>query len=320
MAEPAHEHAHAESQGHGHAHAHGAAAGPRALRWALAITVTVLVAEAIGGWWTGSVALLGDAGHMLTDAAALSIALFASWLASRPRDARRSFGYGRTEILGALANGLLLGGISITIGIESVSRLSHPEPIIAGPMIAIAVGGLAANLLCARILHGSGDDMNMRAARWHVLSDALGSVGAIVAGLAALAGFYRADALAGLAIAVLILTGAFRLVRDSVDVLLEGAPSHLDLEQIAAEVAQVPGVAAVHDLHIWTVASGFLAMSAHVDMERAAEHSEVRRRVHELLHRQYAVAHTTIQTEEPPPLLSIEPPAPLEPTGGAVGD
>lgn len=287
---------------------HPARTNVQALRAAFVVTSLVFLLEAIGGVLTGSIALLADAGHMLTDAGALSIALFAAWISQRPRDAQKSFGYGRAEILGALANGFLLGGVSVAVALESFERLGNPQPVAAGPMLAIAVVGLAANLVSARFLSSSaGKNLNVRAALFHVLGDALGSVAAIAAGIAMLLWDIRsADAVAALVIALLLVASAFRLVRDSVDILLEGAPGHLDLPQIAAEVRQVPGVMDIHDLHIWTVSEGFLAMSAHVDLEPGANAETVRRAVHRLLHQGYDIVHTTIQTEEAPRLLNIE--------------
>lgn len=302
-----------------HTHAHPCAPGSspgteprgaqRELRIAFAITSTTLVLEATGGWWTRSVALLADAGHMLTDAGALGIALLGGWMAGRPRTAQKSFGYGRAEILAALVNGMLLGAVSTSIAVESIRRLATPTPIDAGPMVAIALVGLVANLVCASFLaHGSHTNLNVRAAFFHVIGDAMGSVAAILAGVSVwLWDFLVADAVAGLAIAGLLVVSAVRLVRDSVDILLEAAPRNLDVKAIAAEMAALPGVRAVHDLHIWTVTSGFPAMSAHVDIEPGADPAAVRRALHQLLHQRYEIEHTTIQTEEPreSPLLSI---------------
>lgn len=279
------------------------------LRAAFAITATVLVLEAVGGLLTGSVALLADAGHMLTDAGALGIALLAARISARPRSARKSFGYGRAEILAALANGLLLGGVSVGIAFESLERFSNPRPVLAAPMLGIAAVGLVANLASARILsRSSRENLNVRAALFHVLGDTLGSLAAIGAAVVILLwGWEQADALAGLAIALLLVASAVRLVRESTDILLEGAPGHLDLEEIAREVVALPGVVSVHDLHIWTVTSGFPAMSAHVDLEEGANADAVRRSVHRLLHQRYAIEHTTIQTEQPRGLISIDP-------------
>lgn len=287
---------------------HQRAAPSEGLRLAFGITLVVLVLEVVGGLLTGSIALLADAGHMLTDCGALSIALLAAWVAARPRSVRKSFGYGRAEILGALANGVLLGGVSVAVALESLERLGHPRPIAAGPMIGIAAVGLAANLLSARLLSRSArGNLNVRAALFHVLGDALGSVAAIAAGVAVLLWDLRqADAIAGLVIAALLVVSAFRLVRDSVDILLEGTPRHLDVERIAADVGKLAGVSKIHDLHIWTVSEGFPAMSGHIDLAPGADAESVRRAVHRLLHQRYGISHTTIQTEAAPALLGIE--------------
>jgi cobalt-zinc-cadmium efflux system protein len=253
------------------------------------------------------VALLADAGHMLTDAGALALALMAARLSAKPRDARRSYGYGRTEVLAALGNGLLLGGVSVAIAIESLERLSAPREVDAVPMLIVAIAGLCANLVAARLLHAHAHaSLNVRAAFWHVVGDALGSMAAIVAAACILLwGWTQADALGGLAIALLLVASAFQLVRDSVDILLEGTPRHLDLQAIARQARELPGVESIHDLHIWTVSSGFTAMSAHVDLRTGADAEQVRRAVHRLLHEGYGIEHTTIQTEAAPGLLSI---------------
>ena len=219
----------------------------------------MLVLELVGGFLTGSVALLADAGHMLTDAGALGIALFAAWAANRPAGRRHSFGYGRAEVLAALLNGLLLGGVSIAVGVESFSRLGSPPSVQAVPMLGIAVVGLGANLVSGSFLmRGARTNLNVRAALYHVAIDAVGSLAAICAGAAILAfGWESADAVAGLAIAVLLVFSALRLTRDSVDILLEGAPRHLDLVEVAERVRAVKGVARIHDLHIWTVGAAF---------------------------------------------------------------
>jgi cobalt-zinc-cadmium efflux system protein len=291
-----------------HAHA-GPASSRRALQLALAITASVMLLEAAGGWWTGSVALLADAGHMLTDTGALGVALIAGWIAARPRSPQMSFGWGRAEILGALINGTLLGAVSALVAVESLRRLRAPGAIEAPAMIAIACIGLGANGLTAALLsRAARSDLNARGALLHVVGDALGSLGAIAAGLCVwLWGWQRADALAGLGVAGLVVVSAARLIRASIDILLERVPRHLDLARIAAEVREIPGVRSIHDLHIWLVSSGFPAMSAHVDLEPDADPEGVRRAVHRLLHQRYAISHTTIQTERAP-LLAIEPP------------
>ena len=274
-----------------------------ALRAAFAITATTLLAEAVGGWWTGSLALIADAGHMLVDAGALAVAWVAAWVSLRPRDPRRTFGYGRTQILGALANGVLLGAVSAGVALEAIERLAAPAAQIdARPMLAIAILGLGANLLSAALLHRTGShNLNVRAALWHVVGDALGSAGAIAAALCILLlDLPRADAIAALGIGALLLGSAARLIRDAVDVLLEGTPRHIDLAKLTTEVCALPGVASLHDLHVWTVGPGFPAMSAHVDVRPGADPESVRKAVHRLLHQAYGVRHTTIQTESVP--------------------
>jgi cobalt-zinc-cadmium efflux system protein len=305
----AHDHAHG-AHVHGHVQARAPGSDSLALWRAFALTAAVLVLEAVGGLLTGSVALLADAGHMLTDAGALGIALFAAWASNQPRGSRHSFGYGRAEVLAALLNGLMLGGVSVGIAVESFARLATPHVVNAPTMLGIAAVGLAANLISGLLLlRGSRTSLNVRAALFHVAGDALGSLAAIAAGVAILwLGWQSADALAGLAIALLLVVSALRLIRDSIDILLEGAPRHLDLDEVAERVRAVPGVARIHDLHIWTVGSGFPAMSAHVDLQPGADPELVRRAVHRLLHQQYAVAHTTIQTESAPPLLQVDGP------------
>lgn len=304
---------HSHQHSHQHTHQHGDQAGDSifGLRVAFCVTSLVLVLEAVGGWLTGSVALLADAGHMLTDAGALGIALLAAWVAARPRSTTKSFGYGRAEILAALANGLLLGAVSVTIAIESFSRMrgGHRD-VDAGPMLAIALVGLAANGVSAFFLmRTGGHNLNVRAALFHVLGDALGSVAAIGAACAILLFDLPVfDAAAGLVIAGLLVVNAVRLVAEASHVLLEGTPRGLSLEDIAHRVREIPGVRAIHDLHVWSVTSGFPAMSAHLDLEKGADAEEVRRSVHQLLHQVYDIEHTTIQTEawREPELLVIE--------------
>jgi cobalt-zinc-cadmium efflux system protein len=306
---------HTDSHSHSHADHTHAPDGVSGLRIAFCVTSVVLVLEAVGGWLTGSLALLADAGHMLTDAGALGIALLAAWVAARPRSTSKSFGYGRAEILAALANGLLLGAVSVSIAIESVSRIreGHGE-VDAGPMLAIAVVGLLAIGVSAFFLMRPGSrNLNVRAALLHVLGDALGSVAAIAAACAILfLGLPIFDALAGLAIAGLLVVNAVRLIAEASHILLEGTPEGLSLEDIARRVCDIPGVRAIHDLHVWTVTSGFPAMSAHVDIEKGADAEEVRRSIHQLLHQVYDIEHTTIQTEawREPELLAIEPSKP----------
>jgi cobalt-zinc-cadmium efflux system protein len=282
----------------------------RALRRALVITGSFLAIEVAGGLASGSLALLADAGHLATDLASLALALFALHLSERGPTAQKTFGYRRTEILAALANGTALGAVAVFIAIEAVGRFGNPPPVKTGLMLAVAVAGLGANLVAAAALYqGREHSLNLRAAFQHVASDALGSVGAIVAGLAiALFGWTLADPIVALVIAGLILVSAARLVRESVDVLMEATPSHVDVVELERAICAVPGVLSVHDLHVWTLTSGYHAMSAHVDVRAGVDAHGVLHPLSDLALRRFAIEHTTFQLEERPPLLEIERP------------
>src|SRR5262245_55007978 len=283
-----------------HAHAHDARAHDRRrLAFVLALSALYLVAELLGGLATGSLALLADAGHMLADVGALALALFAFWLADRPATAARTFGWRRFEILAALANGLVLGLVAIGVGLEAFERLSAPRPVLGLPAFAIASGGLAVNLLGMLLLrHGRERSLNLRGAWLHLLGDALGSVAAMAAGLAIWAFDWRAaDPLASLAIAGLVLRSAWSLLRETVDVLLEAAPAHLDVDELRAALVVVPGVASVHDLHVWTITSGMVSLSCHVHCTAEADGHAVLVRLQELLRLRFDVHHATLQIE-----------------------
>ncbi|WP_139980119.1 cation diffusion facilitator family transporter [Nocardioides litoris] len=252
--------------GHGHGHAASRAADRRRLRWVLAITASVMVVEVVGAITTGSLALLADAGHMATDAGAVVLALGASYLASRPGGPRSTFGYHRAEVLAALLNAVVLLGVCAYVAWAGLTRLADPEPVDAGPMIAFAAVGLLANGVSMTVLARSDrDSLNMRGALNEVLADLLGSVLAVTAGIVVLVtGWDRADAVASLVIAALILPRAVVLCRDSGAVLLEVAPDDLDLTAVEHHVRHVAGVVDVHDLHAWTITSGLASLSAHV--------------------------------------------------------
>jgi cobalt-zinc-cadmium efflux system protein len=306
------QHAHLGHQ-HGLLHAlHGTAqeraAGRRREEWrplllAFVITSLILVAEAVGGVLTGSLALLTDAGHMLTDAASLGLALIALRVSGLPPTLRRTFGWQRFEILAALLNGLTLWAIVVLLAWEAIQRLQQPRPIAVVGMIAVASIGLLANVVSALILgRVSGGGMNLRAALLHVRADLLGSVGTIAAGAAIWAtGWLAADPLASLLICALILYSSWNLVRDAVNVLMEATPPGLDLELIQAALMGETGVRAVHDLHVWTVTSGFHALSAHVEADPALDREQLLRRLNFLLRERFALTHTTLQIEEPRP-------------------
>jgi cobalt-zinc-cadmium efflux system protein len=252
--------------GHDHAHAVGRAADRARLRLVLAITVTVMAVELVGAWLTGSLALLADAGHMATDAAAVVLALGASYVAARPAGTRSTFGWHRTEILAALVNALVLLAVCGYLAYAGVTRLAQPGTVEAELMVGFAVVGLVANGVALTIHNRSATgSLNMRGASMEVLADLLGSALAVAAGVViALTGFQRADPIASLLIAAMILPRAVVLLKDAAVVLLEIAPPGLDLDDVRRHLAEVPGVVDVHDLHAWTITSGLPSLSAHV--------------------------------------------------------
>lgn len=285
-----------------HAHQPGRVAdGKRRLTLVLLLTAAYMVAEAIGGWWTGSLALLADAGHMLTDVAALALALLAAWFGTRPANSRKTFGYYRLEIIAALVNGVTLILISLLILYEAYGRWAAPPPVRSGAMMLIATGGLLVNLTCAWILRGREVvDLNIRGAWLHVMSDALGSVGAIIAGaLMAAYGWYLADPLFSALIAVLIVWSSWTLIRESTNVLLEGTPAHINLAAVEAMILETEGVAEVHDLHVWTITSGRDALSAHVIYANTTSAPELLRELRIKLQERFGLDHLTIQMETP---------------------
>ncbi len=271
------------------------------MRWALALTSLFLVAEVVGGFLTNSLALLADAGHMLTDVAALALALFVAWFSRQPAAPEKTYGYLRWEILAAFLNGAALLVVSGFILVEAVGRLRAPEPIGTGLMIAVALGGLAINLLCAWILRPLHQhSLNARGAYLHVLGDLLGSIGTVVAGLLVhYTGWLAADPVASVVVTLLIVRSAWRLVRESIDVLLEATPAHISLGAVRQRLAGVPGVAAVHDLHVWTVTSGVVAMSAHAVVPREVDHQLVLREAVSAM-RDFGIHHCTVQIEREP--------------------
>ncbi|AHY46441.1 CDF: cation diffusion facilitator family transporter [Rubrobacter radiotolerans] len=290
-------HSHAAGDHHSHDHARGA--NKRALWLVLALTGTYMVAEVVGGLLTGSLALLADAGHMLTDNVALALALGAFWLSERPPTPERSFGYKRVEILAALFNGLTLVAISGWILFEAVRRIREPAEVLGGWMLAVAAVGLLVNAAGAVILSRSaGENLNMQGALRHVLADLAGSVGVILAAVAImLTGWVYADPLVSVAIALLVLLSSWRLLRESVSVLLEAAPAGMKVEEIGAAMVRVEGVREVHDLHVWTITSGFPALAAHVLVgERENCHAR-RREIEAVLLERFGISHTTLQVD-----------------------
>lgn len=240
----------------------------------LAVTALFMVVEAVAGWVSGALALLADAGHMLTDVGALALSLFTAILARRPADPRRTYGYLRWEILAALINGALLFGIAAWIVVEALGRIRNPQPVETGIFLVVASLGLIVNLGSLWLLHGvRHGSLNVRGAYLHVLGDALGSVGALTAAMIiAFTGWTVADPLVSILLSLLILIGAWRLLRESTDILLEAVPRHISLEDVRQRMMEVGGVRAVHDLHVWTVTSGVVAMSGHAVVPDLSAH------------------------------------------------
>ena len=289
------------SEAHKKEHSHSHGSNRRRLTLVLALTFSYMLAEAIGGFLTNSLALLSDAGHMLADVAALVLALLALWFAARPATTRKTYGYYRMEILAALLNGAALLVISLLISYEAFQRIKSPQEVKGFEVTLIAIGGLAINVASALVLHrASHENLNMRGAFLHVLGDALGSVGAIVAGVLIWQwGWVLADPLISIAMCLLIIYSSFQLIRESVNILLEGTPSHINIRAVVDSMHEVVGVADVHDLHIWTISSGKDALSAHVTIEPGVAHRSVLEGLQARLRSGFNIGHLTIQIESP---------------------
>ncbi len=257
--------------------------------------------EVAGGLWTGSLALLADAGHLLSDVGALLLSLFAIWIAARPASLKSTFGHARAEILAALANGLALIAIAVFVAFEAVGRWNGSESINGLGMVGFAAGALCVNVTGLVILSGgSKSNLNLRAAWLHVLSDALGSFGAIVAGTVIWAfGWIWADPIASLLIAALVLHASFRLVRAALSILMESAPEGIDVKEVLRVLRGLPSVAEVHDLHVWSVGSADVSLSTHVVMKSGVEVAPALERVRAELRQHFDIFHSTIQIEEP---------------------
>lgn len=260
-----------------------------------------MFAEAVGGWMANSLALLADAGHMLTDAGALTLTLGAIWFASRPATDRKTYGYYRLEILAAFINAIVLVLISLWVIYEAYQRWTTPPEVKGLQLTLIAVGGLLINLICAWLLHSDHkDDLNMRGAWLHVMGDALGSVTAIIAGALIISfGWFWADAVSSLLISLIIIYGSWNLIRETMNVLLEGTPAHINIAEVETAILETEGVNAVHDLHVWTITSGMEALSAHVLHDETIIQSELLKRLRKDLHDKFGIDHLTIQMETP---------------------
>ena len=278
----------------------------RALATALLLVLGFAGVEAGAGLVSGSLALLADAAHMLSDALALGLALFAAWLAYRPATPERSFGWRRAEVLAALANALVLVALGAWIVWEAVGRLSDPPGVTGGWVLAAGIAGLLVNLAAARVLHGAGSGLNVRAAMLHVLADLASSAGVVVAGLVVLAtGWAYADPVAAILIGLLVVLSTAGVLRETVGVLLEGAPAGMDAREVGAAIAATEGVVGVHDLHLWTITSGFPALSAHVLVAAGADCHAIRRELEVLMRDRFELTHTTLQVEHAPGLIKL---------------
>jgi len=294
---------------HDHSHERPRAAGPARegeqsrLMVALGVALVATVAEAVGGWVSNSLALLSDAGHMLADAAAIGLSLFALRMAARPADSKRTYGYYRLEILAALVNGALLFAIAAGIAVEGYRRLLHPEPVGVRTVVLLSCFGIVLNALGMWITHaGAHGSMNLRSTFLHLAGDLLNSIGVLVSALLiAWTGQLAVDPVVSFLIAGTIVWSAIRLCREAVDVLLEGAPGHIPVAEVSSAIAQVPGVAAVHDLHVWTITSGLVALSCHIvvtcEGPECRSHDEILTEAKAVLRERFAIEHTTIQFE-----------------------
>jgi cobalt-zinc-cadmium efflux system protein len=293
-----HHHEHGHDHGHGHGHGHAHQTGERALLWGLVLTLGFAAVEAIGGWVSGSLALLSDAAHMLSDATALGLAALAARFARLPPSPRHSYGLVRAEVLSALFNGVFMLLVITGIVWQATLRLRDPEPVDGGLVIAVAAVGMLVNVLIIWILHRGEDNLNVRGAMIHVIGDLLGSVAALLAGLVIhFTGWTPIDPLLSFLICGLILFSCLRLLRDVVHVIMEGVPAHLELPVVGKAMAGVPGVREVHDLHIWTLSSGLNVLSAHVVIEDMRHWEAILEAMRRLLHDRYGLEHVTLQPE-----------------------
>ncbi len=293
--------------GHGHDHHHGhehadrgsRAANRRRLGIVLGLTGLYMLAEVAGGILSNSLALLADAGHMLSDVGALGLSIFAIWIAQRPPNPKRTYGYYRVEILAALLHAASLLAISFFILSEALDRFSAP-PVVRGPlMMSVAAGGLMINVIGLLILRGgTKDNLNVRGAWLHVLTDALGSVGAMIsAGLVWAFGWYVADPIASLVISALVVYSSWPLMKQTVAILMESAPGHIDVDAVREAMAAIQGVMEVHDLHVWSITQGLECLSGHVVAAPDEDHQELLATLRHALHEHFGIDHVTIQIE-----------------------
>jgi cobalt-zinc-cadmium efflux system protein len=290
-------HAHAPGDGHSHAHE----VSRKRLTLVLSITAIFMIVELAGGLLANSLALVADAAHMLTDVGALGLSLFVLWFSRRPARPEKTYGYLRLEILAALINGVTLVVIAIAIFWQAYQRLRHPEAVEGPLMLGVAAAGLVVNLVAARLLHSSAEhNLNLRGAYLHVIGDLIGSVGAIIAALLIIrTGLVIADPIISVVVGMLVLYSSWKLVRESVDILLESVPAHIDLMAVRQAIDEIPGVDQVHDLHVWTVTSGLVCMSGHAVVQNPEQNQRVLQEIHGALRARFGISHITVQLERP---------------------
>jgi cobalt-zinc-cadmium efflux system protein len=293
-----HDHEHGRSHHHGHGHHAAGLSGRSALALALCLTLAYAAVEFAAGWWFGSLALMSDAGHMVSDAAALGLAWFAAWVGQRPAGARHSFGLARAEVIAAFVNGLGLLLLVLLIAVEAVRRLLQPAPVQGAGVMAVAFVGLMVNLVVAYVLSRGERSLNMRAALLHVFGDLVGSFAALLAGAVIfVTGWQPIDPILSLVIAALILGSTFHLLRNALHVLMEGVPRSLRLEDVGIAIARIPAVREVHDLHIWHISSGQVALSAHVKLDTLEHWPRILEEARRVLEERFGIHHVTLQPE-----------------------
>jgi cobalt-zinc-cadmium efflux system protein len=292
-------HTHAPGAHGHHDHNHGRGLATHALAWAMALTLGYAAVEFVSGWWFGSLALVSDAGHMASDAAALGLAWFAAWLSRRPAGSKHSFGLARAEVIAAFLNGLALLIVVVLITVEAIKRLMHPGTDVQGlGVMVVAFFGLLLNLAVAFVLTRGEASLNKRAALLHVLGDLLGSFAAVLAGAVIhFTGWKPIDPILSLVIAVLILLSTLHLLREALHVLMEGVPRYLRLDEVGRTLAQLPEVRDVHDLHIWNISSGQIALSAHIRVDRLDGWPLLLSQARRILHERFGIEHVTLQPE-----------------------
>ena len=283
---------------HHHHHHHHAPRNGRGLIWSFALTAGFAIIEGVGGWWAGSLALFGDAGHMISDATALGFAALAAWVARQPPSTRHSYGLGRAEVVAAVVNSLLMVAVVVAIAIAAVIRLQSPTPVAGKTVMGIAFAGLLINICVAWLLSRGEHTLNTRAALMHVMGDLLGSVAALTAGAVIyFTGWTPIDPILSLVICALILYSALRLLREALHVIMEGVPLNLDLREVGQAMATVQGVKSVHDLHIWTLSSGKVILSAHIVIPNMSCWEDALTTLRALIHERFDIDHVTLQPE-----------------------